>query len=69
MCGAYVITVGAPMYLEGSSDNHSDVLSAASQVTEEIRMLAARSEERMKQRRISWKSFITFQNFISILSE
>jgi 1-acyl-sn-glycerol-3-phosphate acyltransferase len=69
MKGAYVITVGTPLYLEGDPEDRSLVREAASRVTDEIRRLAASSEERMKQRRMNWKSFISTRNFISMLGE
>ena len=67
--GRYYITVGAPIYTEGDPEDRSLVWEVAGRVTDEIRKLAEKSEERMKQQRWNWNSFISYRNFISMLGE
>lgn len=65
--GDYVITVGAPFAAAGDADNYADVAAVSNLITDEIRKLVAKSEERMGQGRVQWTSFSRPQNFISQL--
>jgi 1-acyl-sn-glycerol-3-phosphate acyltransferase len=65
--GDYVITVGAPIFVEGDAEDHVAVQAVSNQVTQEIRNLVTKSQERMKQERVRWTSFSSPRNFISQL--
>jgi 1-acyl-sn-glycerol-3-phosphate acyltransferase len=65
MRGDYVITVGAPLYVKGNPEDYSAVQHVSAQITQEIRKLAAQSQERLGQARAHQASLTTVRNLIS----
>ena len=65
--GAYEITIGAPMYLNGDADNHSEVAAAAHRNTAEIRKMAVISESRLPQFRVRWHAMHSYRKMLSTL--
>jgi 1-acyl-sn-glycerol-3-phosphate acyltransferase len=65
--GDYVITVGAPIFVEGDPVDHAAVQAVSNQVTHEIRNLVAKSQERMNHEIAHWTSFASPRNIFSQL--
>jgi 1-acyl-sn-glycerol-3-phosphate acyltransferase len=63
--GAYAVTVGPPIYAAGDPEDRERVREVSSIVTDEIRKLAARSEDRLKQHRPNWHSVFSFPKTVS----
>jgi 1-acyl-sn-glycerol-3-phosphate acyltransferase len=65
--GAYIFTVGSPLYFDGDPENQVAVAAAANQITVEIRNLVSFSENRLPQFRVQWKSLLSGRNILSSL--